>query len=336
MNIPQDKLLEIYRIMATIRAFEQRALNEVLGRAGSVGGMHSSVGQEAVPAGIGANLTDRDYLGSNHRGHGHCIAKGVEPRLMMAELFGRVGGTNRGKGGSMHIAYMPTGMLGANGIVGASAPVAVGAALKARYRGEDSVAVAFFGDGASNAGNIHEAMNLAAVWKLPVLFVCENNQYAESIPVQYSVAVENISARGAGYGMPGVTVDGMDPFAVYDEAKRLIDRARAGEGPAFLECKTYRFMGHFSADNPQLYRTKEEEAEWRKRDPLDLFRARVLREELLAEVAMTEIDAAVETLMDEAVVYADQSPLPELKELLTNVYVSYPEREITRGTGLLI
>jgi TPP-dependent pyruvate/acetoin dehydrogenase alpha subunit len=335
-DISRDKLLEIYQIMATVRAFEVRALQEVRGRGSSVGGMHSSVGQEAVPGGIGANLTKKDYLGSNHRGHGHCIAKGVDPKLMMAELFGRVGGSNKGKGGSMHIADLSMGMLGANGIVGASCPMAVGAALKIRYRGEDGVAVAFFGDGASNQGNVHESMNLAAVWKLPVLFVCENNHYAESTPVSYTWAVDSIAKRADGYGMPGVAVDGMDVFEVYNTAKGLIDMSRAGGGPAFLECKTYRFQGHFSGDDAHLYRTEEEEKEWMKRDPLDQFRNKVLKEELLTEVDMSKIDKSVDDLMDEAVSYADGSPLPSVDELLTDVYLSYPREELVRGTGLLL
>ena len=333
IDISREKLLQIYLIMTTIREFEKRSFTEVTSRQ-IFGGMHSSIGQEAVSAGIGANLTPRDYLGSTHRGHGHCIAKGVEPRIMMAELFGRTGGSNRGKGGSMHIAYMDTGMLGANAIVGASLPLAVGAALKAQYRNEDRVAVAFFGDGASNQGIVHESMNLAAIWKLPVLFVCENNLYAESTPVKYAVSVENIADRAAAYNMPGVTVDGMDAFAVYEQASKLIQQARSGHGPALLEGKTYRYRGHASLDNPRDYRTAEEEEYWIQRDPIVQFQQRVLNDKVLAQDDLTAIDQQVATMMDEAVTFADESPEPEVSELLTDVYVSYPERELHRGTGL--
>ncbi len=331
-DISLDTLLEMYRIMKTIREFEDRSFVEVTARQ-IFGGMHSSIGQEAVSAGVGVNLTDRDYLGSTHRGHGHCIAKGTDPRRMMAELFGRTGGTNRGKGGSMHIACMERGMLGANAIVGASLPLAVGAALKAQYRGEDRVAVAFFGDGASNQGIVHESMNLAAIWRLPVVFVCENNMYAESTPVQYAVAVENIADRAAAYAMPGVVADGMDVFAVQREAAALIKRARSGEGPALLECKTYRFKGHASLDNPKSYRSDEEEQRWQERDPIDQFCRRVLEEKLLAQNDLARVDEQVAALMDEAVAFADDSPVPDVREVLTDVYDSYPEHQLHRGTG---
>ena len=276
MEINREQLLQMYRTMQTIREFELRGTGEVAQRA-LTGAVHSSAGQEAVPTGICSHLTDKDYISSTHRGHGHCIAKGVDPKRMMAELFGKVTGTNKGKGGSMHIADMSRGMLGANGIVGASVPLSVGAALSATRKGEDNVAVAFFGDGATNQGVVHESMNLAAIWKLPVIFVCENNQYAESTPVEYATAIPNMADRAAAYGMPGVIVDGMDIFAVYDAAGEAIGRARSGQGPTLMECKTYRYYGHTSMDNPQSYRTKEEEEEWWERDPLKQFRERVIK-----------------------------------------------------------
>ena len=206
--------------------------------------VHSSAGQEAVPTGMCANLNDDDYIGSTHRGHGHCIAKGVDPKLMMAELFGRATGPNKGKGGSMHISDMSKGMLGTNGVVGASIPLAVGAGLTSKVLGLDRVAVAFFGDGASSQGVLHESMNLASVWKLPVIFLCENNGYAMSTPSEYAVSTTHVADRASGYDMPGIHVDGMDVFAVYDAGAQAVARARAGEGPSLIEAETYRYYGH--------------------------------------------------------------------------------------------
>jgi pyruvate dehydrogenase E1 component alpha subunit len=335
MDIPREKLLSIYDTMVTIRRFEERAVYEVGARHIS-GAVHSSAGQEAVPTGICANLRDIDYIASTHRGHGHSIAKGVAVKGMMAELLGRATGTCKGKGGSMHIADMSKGMLGANGVVAASIPLAVGAALTARVKATDQVSVAFFGDGGANQGVTHESMNLAAVWKLPVIFVCENNQYAESTAVEYSIPIINVSDRAAGYGMPGVTVDGMDVFAVYEAAKQAVEFARLGQGPTFLECKTYRFYGHTAMDNPHSYRSEEEEKEWRARDPIILFRKRVLEEEVLSEKELNSIDAKVEKLIEDAVEFADQSPLPDPKDLVTHVYVDYPVQQLVLGTGIKV
>ncbi|CAI8034946.1 Acetoin:2,6-dichlorophenolindophenol oxidoreductase subunit alpha [Geodia barretti] len=220
------------------------------------------------------------YIGSTHRGHGHCIAKGVDPKLMMAELFGRTTGPNKGKGGSMHIADMSKGMLGTNGVVAASVPLALGAALTSKLRGLGRVAVAFFGDGGANQGVLHECMNLASVWKLPVIFCCENNGYAESTPVEYALSTARVADRAAGYDMPGIHVDGMDVFDVFEAAGEAVRRARAGEGPSLLECRTYRFYGHTVFDNPLSYRTQEEQDYWRTRDPLKLFRERVVPGEM--------------------------------------------------------
>ena len=259
MDLDRDTLLKIYTTMTTIRNFEERGIPET-GQRRMSSSIHSSAGQEAVPTGVCAHLTNEDYIGSTHRGHGHCIAKGVDPKLMMAELFGRVTGPNKGKGGSMHIADMSKGMLGTNGVWAASVPLAVGAALTSKLKNLGRVAVAFFGDGGANQGVLHESMNLASVWKLPVIFCCENNGYAESTPVEYGLSVANVSDRAPGYNMPGIHVDGMDVFAVYDAAGEAIARARAGEGPSLLECRTYRFYGHTVFDNPRSYRTEEEEA----------------------------------------------------------------------------
>ena len=333
MEITRDQLLKIYRTMKSIREFELRGVGEVAQRA-LTGSVHSSAGQEAVPTGICSHLTDEDYIASTHRGHGHCIAKGVDPKLMMCELFGKATGTNKGKGGSMHIADMSRGMLGTNGIVGASVPLAVGAALAANVKGEDKVAVAFYGDGATNQGVVHESMNLAAIWKLPVLFVCENNLYAEATPVEYATAIPNIGDRGAAYGMPGIVVDGMDLFAVYDAAGEAVGRARSGQGPTALECKTYRYYGHTAMDNPLSYRTKEEEDEWRKRDPLTLFRKRVTKEKTLKAKEMDAIDKEVDDMIEEAVKLADESPIPEPSEILEDVYGEYPRDHLIRGTHI--
>ena len=323
MELDRDTLLRLYRGMTLIRTFEDRFTQE--NQAGKpIGGGHSSAGQEAVAIGMCANLRDDDYVASTHRGHGHCIAKGVDVRGMMAELYGKTTGTCHGKGGSMHIADFSKGMLGANGVVGGNMPLATGAALSARIRGTDQVSVCFFGDGASNQGTFHESANLASIWKLPVIFVCENNRYAESTPVEYSTSVENIADRAAGYSMPGVVMDGQDVFAAYEVGREAIIRARAGEGPTFIEAKTYRYGGHFLADDPHRYRTVEEEEYYKARDCIKRFREQVLAAEWLRAGDLEEIDAACLALLDEAVAFAEASPLPELSELMQDVYVSYP------------
>ena len=333
MDLSRDALLKLYTTMATIRNFEERGIPETGQRAMSAS-VHSSAGQEAVPTGICANLTEEDYIASTHRGHGHCIAKGVDPKLMMAELFGRTTGTNKGKGGSMHIADMSKGMLGTNGVVAASVPLAVGAALTSKLKKLGRVAVAFFGDGGANQGVLHESMNLASVWKLPVIFCCENNGYAESTSVEYALSVANVSDRAVGYSMPGVLVDGMDVFAVYDAAEQAVERARSGEGPTLLECRTYRFYGHTVFDNPLTYRTEEEQAYWRERDPLKLFRETVIPQGEITEEELDQIDREAEELMEEAIKFADESPLPEPAEIYEDVYVNYPIDMLKRGTNM--
>ncbi len=333
MDVDRDTLIKLYTTMVTIRNFEERGVPET-GQRRMSASVHSSAGQEAVPTGVCAHLSDDDYIGSTHRGHGHCIAKGVEPKLMMAELFGRSTGPNKGKGGSMHIADMSKGMLGTNGIVAASVPLAVGAALTSKLKGLGRVAVAFFGDGGANQGVLHECMNLASVWKLPVIFCCENNQYAESTPVEYALSVTHVADRAAGYNMPGFHVDGMDVFAVYDAAGQAVARARAGEGPTLLECLTYRYYGHTVFDNPLSYRTKEEEAYWRSRDPIKLFRETVVPQGEITEEELDRIDRETESLMEEAVKFADESPLPESIELYDDVYVNYPVEQLKRGANM--
>ena len=334
MDLDRAMLLKLYRTMKTIRDFEERGIPET-GQRGMSASVHSSAGQEAVPTGVCANLTDDDYIGSTHRGHGHCIAKGVDPKGMMAELFGRATGPNKGKGGSMHIADMSKGMLGTNGIVAGSVPLAVGAALTSKLRHNNQrVAVAFFGDGGANQGVLHECMNLASVWKLPVIFCCENNGYAESTPVEYASSVERIADRAAGYSMPGFTVDGMSVFDVYEAAFHAVARARAGDGPTMLECRTYRYYGHTVFDNPLSYRTAEEEEHWRGRDPLKVFRETVVPQGEITAAELDAIDAETAALMEEAVKFADESPLPEPHELYEDVYVDYPLDMMRRGVNM--
>ena len=333
MDLSRETLIKLYTTMATIRNFEERGIPETGQRAMS-GSVHSSAGQEAVPTGVCTHLSDEDYIGSTHRGHGHCIAKGVDPKRMMAELFGRSTGTNKGKGGSMHIADMSKGMLGTNGVVGASIPLAVGAGLTSKLKDLKRVAVAFFGDGAANQGVLHESMNLASVWKLPVIFCCENNGYAQSTPVEYALSTANVSDRAAGYDMPGITVDGMDVFAVYDAAGQAVERARNGEGPTLLECRTYRFYGHTVFDNPLTYRTKEEEDHWRARDPLKLFRENVLPLGDITSEELDQIDQEAADLMEESIKLADAGPLPETDKIYEDVYVSYPTELLKRGTNM--
>ena len=335
MELDREALLKLYTTMATIRNFEERGIPET-GQRGMSASVHSSAGQEAVAVGVCANLTDEDYIGSTHRGHGHCIAKGVDPKLMMAELFGRSTGPNKGKGGSMHISDMSKGMLGTNGVVGASIPLALGAALTSKIKKLGRVAVAFFGDGGSSQGVTHESMNLASIWKLPVIFVCENNGYAMSTPSEYAVSITHIADRAQGYNMPGVHIDGMDVFAVYDATAQAVARARAGEGPTLIECQTYRFYGHTVFDNPLTYRSKEEEEYWHTRDPLKLFREAVLPQGDITAEELDQLDTDAETLLEEAVKFADESPFPEPVELYDDVYVDYPKDLMKRGVNMAV
>ena len=305
-----------------IRVFETRVSTE-FGKGKIPGFVHLYAGEEAVAVGICANLTDADYMTSTHRGHGHCVAKGVDVRGMMAELFGKATGICKGKGGSMHIADMDKGMLGANGIVGGGPPLACGSGLTAKTNGTDQVTICFFGDGASEQGTLHESLNLAAIWKLPIIFVAENNGYAESTPAHYHCSVENIADRAAAYNMPGVTIDGNDLFAVYESAHEAVARARAGQGPSLLECKTYRHHGHFEGD-AQTYKIAEENEKYRTElDPIKRFKEAVLARGLVSEAELADIDGQVNAAIDEAVTFAEDSPFPEVRETFTDVYVSY-------------
>jgi len=320
-SLTREKLLWMYGRMTLIRKFEER-LKWLVETGVPVGPVHLYIGQEAVAVGVCAALERTDWIASTHRGHGHCIAKGVDVSRMMAEVYGKSTGTNRGKGGSMHITDVSVGMLGVNPIVGIGVTHAVGAALSAKIRRTNQVAAAFFGDGAASTGAIHEAMNLASIWKLPAIFVCENNGYADATPVEYAVAAKNISDRAAAYEMPGVTVDGQDVFAVWEAASAAVRRARRGEGPSLIECKTYRYYGHHQGDNPLRYRTQEEEEVARKRDCIKHFRDQVIHEGLLKTAELDAIAESNHALLDEAVAFAESSPLPDPAELYTNVFVS--------------
>jgi acetoin:2,6-dichlorophenolindophenol oxidoreductase subunit alpha len=320
--LPREGLMQAYRTMRTIRDFEER-LHIEFAKGDIPGFVHLYAGEEACATGIMMHLTDIDRIASTHRGHGHCIAKGVDVNEMMAEIYGKATGSCRGKGGSMHIADLSKGMMGANGILGAGAPLICGAALASKFRGDRGVGITFFGDGAANQGTVLESMNLAAAWNLPVVFVVENNGYAEATSVEYATAVESYVDRASGFGMPGVTVDGMDFFAVYEAAGEIIKRARAGGGPALLECNVARFYGHFEGD-AQTYKAKgENEYNRENRDCLKMFRARVCDAGLASDHDFAVIDLEVASLIDAAVASAKAAPLPHPRELLTDVYVSY-------------
>ncbi|WAH60816.1 thiamine pyrophosphate-dependent dehydrogenase E1 component subunit alpha [Pseudomonas silvicola] len=322
-SLSADQLLHAYQVMRTIRVFEERLHVEFA--TGEIPGfVHLYAGEEASAAGVMAHLGDADFIASTHRGHGHCIAKGVDVYGMMAEIYGKKTGVCQGKGGSMHIADMEKGMLGANGIVGAGAPLAVGAALAAKLKGTDGVGVAFFGDGGSNEGAVFEAMNMASVWNLPCIFVAENNGYAEATASNWSVACDHIADRAAGFGMPGVTVDGFDFFAVHEAAGAAIERARAGEGPSLIEVKLTRYYGHFEGD-AQTYRAADEVKNFRERsDCLMQFRERSTRAGLVQASQLDQIDGEVDLLVENAVRKAKSDPKPSAADLLTDVYVAYP------------
>jgi acetoin:2,6-dichlorophenolindophenol oxidoreductase subunit alpha len=320
--LSKEDLLAAYRTMRTIREFEER-LHVEFAKGDIPGFVHLYAGEEACATGIIMHLTDIDRIASTHRGHGHCIAKGVDINEMMAEIYGKSTGACRGKGGSMHIADLSKGMMGANGILGAGAPLICGAALAAKRRGDKGVGITFFGDGASNQGTVLESMNLAAVWNLPVLFVVENNGYAESTSVDYATAVDSYVDRAAGFGLPGVTVDGTDFFAVHEAAGEMIRRAREGGGPSLLECRMVRFFGHFEGD-AQTYRAKgENEHNRATRDCLALFATRVSEAGVISRADLEPIDREVLDRIDQAVQSAKAAPLPTARDLMTDVYVSY-------------
>ncbi|MFB3817072.1 MAG: thiamine pyrophosphate-dependent dehydrogenase E1 component subunit alpha [Candidatus Methylomirabilales bacterium] len=306
------------RMMVRIRAFELK-LAELVRNLTIKGTLHPYVGQEAVAAGVCAALRREDYISSNHRGHGHALAKGADMPRMMAELLGRATGYCKGKGGSMHIADLDLGMLGCNGIVGGGMGITVGAALSARLRGTDQVSLGFVGDGGANAGITHESMNLAATWRLPAIFVVENNQYALSMPHARAVAAPDIALRAAGYGMPGEVVDGNDVLAVWEATRRAVARARRGEGPTLLECKTYRWLQHsLRVKGPD--RPADEEAAWKARCPIRGLADRLMAEGLLTEPGLAEMQAAADREVEDALAFALASPEPGLEEMERDIY----------------
>jgi TPP-dependent pyruvate/acetoin dehydrogenase alpha subunit len=320
MDLEKDKQVQLYRTMIRIRRFEERVID--LLRAGKVvGAVHSYIGEEAIATGVCAALEPGDYIVSTHRGHGHCIAKGLRMDRMMAELYGKTTGYNKGKGGSMHIADFSQGMLGANGIVGAGIAIAGGAAWSSKMRETDQVAVAFFGDGAANRGTFHEALNMAAIWNLPVVYVCEYNGWAVSCPSSYSCAAADMSVRGASYSMPGVSLDGNDVLAVYRAAREAVDRARRGEGPAFLVCHTMRQRGHSEGD-PQIYRSDVDQKEANEKDPIPRYQEHLLASGIVSEEDLVAIEEDVRLEVEHAVRFAEASPDPRPEDALEDVYAA--------------
>lgn len=317
-NFDKETLLKAFRTMYLIRFFEEKA--EELYMQGLVHGtMHLSVGQEATATGAIFALNPEDYIVSTHRGHGHCIAKGADVKLMMAEFLGKETGYCRGRGGSMHIADLKAGNLGANGVVGSGIPIAVGAGLAIKLQREKRVVLCFFGDGAANTGAFHESLNMAAIWQLPVIFLCENNFYAMSTPVSRAFPVENIADRASAYGIPGVVVDGNDFFAVYEATKNAAERARRGEGPTLIECKTYRWKGHSRSD-PQRYRSREEVEAWKRKDPIARFKEVLIVKGIITEKEALEIEEEAKKAIEEAVRFALESPEPSPVNIEQEVY----------------
>jgi len=321
MSVPSRELqIEMLRKMILIRAFEEKM--KLLFTHGFMAGFsHLYDGQEAVAVGVCSVLTPEDYITSTHRGHGHCIAKGGDVSKMMAEVLGRRTGYCKGKGGSMHIFDASIGILGANGIVAGGLPMATGAGLKAKLTGSGQVTACFFGDGTTNQGTFHESLNMAGLWKLPVVYVCENNGYGISVSQARHQAIKDIAIRAAGYGMAGVIADGNDVLDVYAKAKEAVERARRGEGPTLLECKTYRYGGHHVGDPGTLYRSNEEVAEWRRKDPIDRMVKHVLSSGIMTEAEVDQVRTAVDDEIEAAVECAMNSPMPDPEEALEDLFV---------------
>ena len=318
MQIAKKKLIDMYQIMLRIRTFEERVSSEFA--AGNIPGfVHLYIGEEAVATGTCANLRSDDYITSTHRGHGHLIAKGGKTDRMMAELFGKKTGYCKGKGGSMHIADAELGILGANGIVGGGITIAGGAALSAQMKGTDQVVICFLGDGASNRGTFHEGVNMAACWNLPIVYVIENNLYAEKTRISDTSRVANLADRASAYGIPDITVDGNDVIAVYEAVGQAVTRARKGRGPTLVECKTYRWHGHYEGDR-QSYKPKEEAEEWKKRDPILAFKRRLLETGTVTEKEIDKIDHEIGEEIEGAVKFAQESPNPAPEETLEDVF----------------
>ncbi|MEM3673793.1 MAG: pyruvate dehydrogenase (acetyl-transferring) E1 component subunit alpha [Candidatus Bathyarchaeia archaeon] len=318
-NLTKNRLSEMLRKMLEIRFFEEKVF-ELYAQNLVPGTIHLYAGEEAVAVGICSTLRKDDYITSTHRGHGHCLAKGADPKRVMAEILGKKTGYCKGKGGSMHIADFSIGMLGATAVVGAGIPIAVGAGLSIKLRGTDQVVACFFGEGASNQGTFHEGINLAAVWNLPVIFVCENNLYAMGTRQSLVMKIENVADRAVAYGIPGKVVDGNDVYAVYEAASEAVETARKGGGPTLIECKTYRHRGHSRVD-PARYRPKEEVEAWLAKDPIKRFKERLLQTKALTEAEIANIEREASSKIEEAVKFAMESPFPAPEEALEDVYV---------------
>jgi pyruvate dehydrogenase E1 component alpha subunit len=320
-NLPPDKQRQMLRRMLTIRHFEERASDDYL--AGKIYGVvHCYIGEEAVAVGVCSALERTDRIISTHRGHGHCIAKGADLNRMTAELYGRQTGYCKGKGGSMHIADFEIGMLGANGIVAGGISIITGAGVAAQMEGKGGVAVSFFGDGASNAGPFHECLNIAATWKLPMLYVCENNMYAAQTAAASTHALSDVAARAAGYGIPGVVVDGNDIFAVYQAANAAVERARAGEGPTLIECKTYRWRAHTERRGQPDTRDAAEVEAWRGRDPIALLVRRLKEQGELDDAGLNAMEGEITAALDAAVAFAEASPFPLPEQATDDVFAA--------------
>jgi acetoin:2,6-dichlorophenolindophenol oxidoreductase subunit alpha len=320
--------LHCYREMYKIRLFELKAA-ELFMQGLMAGNIHTYAGQEAVAVGACQALKQSDFITSTHRGHGHCLAKGGKANVMMAELFGKSTGYCKGKGGSMHIVDVSLGILGANGIVGAGIPIAGGSALASKIKGTDEVTLAFFGEGASNEGSFHEVINMASAWKLPCIFLCENNKFGVSVCIDRVCNVENLADRAKAYNIPGVIVDGNDVFAVFEAVKSAAERARKGDGPSLIEAKTYRHRGHYEGD-PQVYKSPEDIETWKQRDPIIRLRADIAAEKMAAAAEMDAVEAEIKAEIDKAVEFAKQSPYPDADQATTDVYTTDNERSIAR------
>jgi TPP-dependent pyruvate/acetoin dehydrogenase alpha subunit len=319
LTVTNEQLITMYRTMLTIRRFEERVATEF--RNGAFPGVvHSYIGQEAIATGVCANLTVSDRIVSNHRGHGHCIAKGGDLKRMMAEIYGKRTGYCKGKGGSMHIADFSIGILGANGIVAAGLPISTGAALAAKLEGKGNVAVVFFGDGACQEGEFHESMNLASIWQLPLIFVCENNMYGVNTPMEYAIAGGDIIKRPPAYNMPCMAIDGNDVKGVYEQTEKIVAKVRDGGGPFFLECKTYRWRAHFEIEMIADLRPKEEIEAWKKKCPIVRLEKTLLKDGILTQQDIDGIDGEVMAQVEDAVDYALESPFPAPEAALEDVY----------------
>ncbi len=328
MKLSNENIIEMYTKMIRIRKFENRAMN--LFAEGQIGGfVHLYIGEEAVATGVCSSLRPDDYITSTHRGHGHIIAKGGDLKYMMAELFGKETGYCKGKGGSMHIADATKGILGANGIVGAGHNIACGAGLAFQYKGTDQVCACFFGDASTNQSTFHEGLNLASTWKLPVVFVCENNGYGISVSQARHQNITDISQRAVAYNIPGITVDGNDVFAVYEAVNEAVARARKGQGPTLIECKTYRWRGHFEGD-PTVYRPVEELEQWKKKDPIPRVEKYILENNVMTQAELDQLNTDIDVLVEEAVDFALDSKMPDVASAVEDVYTDIVEEGRTR------